>query len=635
MTEPDPALIDLLVEWEDSRAAGTPIPPEKLCLGRPDLLDEFIALARQVERLEPLLALHAGPSISPLPFIPGFEILGVLGQGGMGVVYRARDVRLDQVVAIKKPHGRTAVSRVRFEREVKALGRLRDHPNIVPIYSAGLVGGEPYLVMEYIPGGSLAERKGQFAADPDRAAAFLARVARAVDHAHRAGILHRDLKPSNILIAADGQPRVSDFGVAALLAGEPVAAGEAAGLAPPGGAWPGGVTRTVGVAGTLAYCAPEAFRGPPGRPSPATDVWSLGVILYELLAGRHPFAGVTDDELQAAIVSRDPAAPCRVNPGVPRGLAAVVLRCLAKDPAARYPTAAALADALVAWRQRRRVAQLISRVGSAVLCVAVLIGAAAALLRTPDPEEVHARRGREVAARLGRGEAVPLVEAAGLPPSFRIRLGGGYTRTLEEVDGVFAVAAGRPALVELLADPGIDRYRLSAEVRQDGALGDASVGLYVGHQPVRGPHVDAEVFAHLRFSDLGRQAGQAPGPNGERRSVAALDHLCLVPPVAVGRDWIYHNGPQAFYRPPDPKAQPAPWRELRVAVTPQEIRAWFDREELGDYPLPLAAAWAGALPAVRREFAEAVVPITGRGGLGLYVSGGQASIRNCRIEPLP
>lgn len=219
----DPVLLDLLIEWEERNAAGTPVTPEELCR---DCMERIGDLRQQVERIariDPLLSLSEATVSTALA---GFELHEEIGRGGMGVVYRARDLSLDRVVALKIPFRAAGgvVPRKRFEREVRTLAKLR-HPNIVSVFSAGLAGDTPYLVMEYVPGGSLAERR-EVAGTPVKAAALLAKVARAVDAAHAAGIVHRDLKPSNILLDAQCQPLVSDFGVAALLAGESMTTSE-------------------------------------------------------------------------------------------------------------------------------------------------------------------------------------------------------------------------------------------------------------------------------------------------------------------------------------------------------------------------------------------------------------------------
>jgi serine/threonine protein kinase len=275
----------------------------------------------------------AGPAPFPdqwdQPVIAGFEIQSVLGRGGMGVVYLARDVRLQRPVALKIPRwsgGELDTARARFLREARAAAALC-HRNICPIYDLGESAGVPYLVMALVRGESLARRLREWRPMIPEAVALVRKVALAVEEAHRHGIVHRDLKPANIMIDPHGEPVIMDFGLAHL---------EEAGVL---------LTRTGELLGTPAYMPPEQFEGGPFRASPASDVYSLGVILYELLAGARPFEG---DLLTLAcqVTSCQPPAPSTRHPGLDPRLDAICLRALAKEPTARWPSMQALADAL-------------------------------------------------------------------------------------------------------------------------------------------------------------------------------------------------------------------------------------------------------------------------------------------------
>jgi eukaryotic-like serine/threonine-protein kinase len=259
-------------------------------------------------------------------FVDGLEILGELGRGGMGVVSKARDVRLGRLVALKTIYetqraAPEALERFRFEAQ--AVARL-DHPNIVQIHEVGEHRGRPYVVLEYIAGGSLAERLKENPLAPRQAAELVETLALAVDAVHRAGIIHRDLKPSNILMTADGTPKVSDFGLAKLLDEDSArtASGE--------------------LLGSPCYMAPEQAAGHAKQVGRGTDVYALGVILFEALTGRPPFLGQTRQETLNLILSTDPVPPRRLRPDVPRDLDAICLKCLEKDPRHRYATAADL-----------------------------------------------------------------------------------------------------------------------------------------------------------------------------------------------------------------------------------------------------------------------------------------------------
>jgi hypothetical protein len=627
-------LLDLLVEWEDAKAAGRPVTPEELCRHCPERVGDFLEAVAQITRLDPLLC-EAGGVEAEAPRVPGFALYGEVGQGGMGRVYRARDLALEREVAIKFPHGRdpSAVPRRRFEREARTLAQLR-HPNIVPVHSAGWAGDRPYFVMDYVPGGNLAQHADRFLGDCQSAAQFLEGVARGLDHAHRLGIVHRDLKPSNILIDAAGNPQVSDFGVAAILAGEPVG-GEAGDTPRDAGADKTRVTGTGAVVGTPAYSAPEAFAGDTPL-TPAADVWSLGVILYEVLTGQRPFAGGTDDELRQNTLCGEPPHPTTVRRDVPRPLGTIAMKCLAKDVADRYPSAAAVAEALAGWR-RAVLWRRVRRIAVVALAALVVLGTAAAVWWPPGPDARHAQKVRAIDERLRRGEAVTLIGESGEPLSHRVRLGDGSTRTFLRDDGVFAVAAARPALVELHSDPGIDRFRLSADVRQDGGMGEVAVGLYWGHSHAKHDGRDVHLFGRLQFSDFGLLAALTPEPLDSRlTSRARMGYLCLVTPLSAGSDWNTYDGHGLPYEPPRPNTPPpGPWRPIQIDVTPNLIRGSFEARPVGDRDLDGVQDWLNALPMFRPRLKGLALTASPRGGVGLYVYGCEASFRNVRIEPLP
>ncbi|HEX4607379.1 MAG TPA: serine/threonine-protein kinase, partial [Urbifossiella sp.] len=363
--------------------------PEEVCRHCPELLPEVRARWQRKlacdARLDAMFP--ARPPVPPddappprpdtgLPRIPGYEVQAVLGRGGMGVVYKARHLRLNRPVALKMlPAGAAAgpESRVRFLREAEAAAGLR-HPNIVPVFDTGDQDGHPYFTMEFVEGGSLAGTVAGTTRPPRPAAALVAALADAAHAAHAAGIVHRDLKPGNVLLTADGTPKISDFGLARRVDG-------AADL-----------TRTGTTLGTPSYMAPEQADAGPLAAAPGVDIYALGVILYELLTGRPPFRADTAVEVLRQVTSCDPVPPSRLNRKVPRDLETICLRCLRKEPRLRYATAAALGDDLrrflsgeaIAARPEgrlRRLARKVRRrpglsaaVGLAALCTIVLAG---------------------------------------------------------------------------------------------------------------------------------------------------------------------------------------------------------------------------------------------------------------------
>jgi eukaryotic-like serine/threonine-protein kinase len=264
------------------------------------------------------------------PAVPGYEILGELGRGAMGVVYRARQEHLNRVVALKMilAGGHAGAAEVaRFKTEAEAVARLQ-HPGIVQIYDVGAADGRPFFSLEYCPGGSLAQKLDGTPLPSREAARLVEQLARAVQAAHEAGIVHRDLKPANVLLAADGTPKVTDFGLAKKLDDS------------------AGPTASGAVMGTPSYMAPEQAGGGTKRVGPAADVYALGVILYELVTGRPPFRGETPLDTVLQVLEREPAPPSLLNPKVGRDLETICLKCLEKQPQRRYATAGELADDL-------------------------------------------------------------------------------------------------------------------------------------------------------------------------------------------------------------------------------------------------------------------------------------------------
>lgn len=264
---------------------------------------------------------------TPAPWmrLAGLELHEEIGRGGMGVVYRARQPLLDRVVAVKVlMHAKFArpEERERFHREARTAARLK-HPGIVGIIDVGDDEGVPWFSMEHVVGQSLEQIVREHPMEARLAARCVLRVADAVQHAHENGVLHRDLKPSNILLDEVGHPHVTDFGIARILSGEK------------------GLTRTGQVLGSPSYAAPEQAQG--GDADARTDVYGLGALLYHLLTGRPPFQGPTLDSILIQLREEDPVSPRRLTPSVPRDLETVCLKCLRKDPASRYATAAEVA----------------------------------------------------------------------------------------------------------------------------------------------------------------------------------------------------------------------------------------------------------------------------------------------------
>jgi hypothetical protein len=350
----DDRIDELLSQWQREQARGRDLPAAELCRACPELapelerhvlaLRQMNGLARAAEQTTSARSAESEPGATvaaavTLPSLPGYEVLSKLGEGGMGVVFQARDLTLKRLVAIKQllhpaPSGEGLA---RFHSEAEALARL-DHPHVVKVHAAGERDGRPFFVMEYVEGGGLDRKIDGRPQPPADAARLVMLLARAVHSAHQQGIVHRDLKPANVLMAppadepalntAYGLPKVSDFGLSKTL-------GEDQG-------------RTAGgqLLGTPAYMAPEQASGRPEDVGPATDVYALGAILYQLLTGEVPFHGRSVLETLERVRTQPPRPPRELRPEVPAELEAVCLKCLAKAQADRYPTAQALAEDL-------------------------------------------------------------------------------------------------------------------------------------------------------------------------------------------------------------------------------------------------------------------------------------------------
>jgi tetratricopeptide (TPR) repeat protein/tRNA A-37 threonylcarbamoyl transferase component Bud32 len=397
-------------------------------------------------KMMPLVGAPTEPG--PGPGAPaGYELMAELGRGGMGVVYKARHQRLNRLVALKMILAGTYAGPrdlARLRSEAEAVARLQ-HPNITQIYAIEEHDGQPFLALELVDGVGLHQHLGRERFSFARAAVLAETLARAVHYAHQRGVVHRDLKPSNVLIAADGTPKITDFGLAKLLDTQ------------------SGPTATEGLLGTPNYMAPEQARGRGKEVGPAADIYSLGAILYELLTGRPPFRGGTVLETLDQVRAQEPRAPHRLRRGLPRDLETICLKCLDKEPARRYRRAEDLANDLrrflnhepIAARPTpwwRRVGKWARRRPTAAVLVAaavmLLVGVAAALVWSRLEEAARLdrlRAGVQATDRLGQMALArqdwPLAQAH-------------FATALNQIDTEPALADLRDPVAELHAQAG-------------------------------------------------------------------------------------------------------------------------------------------------------------------------------------
>ncbi len=390
----EPLINELLLRWETARQQGRVVSAAELCAECPHHREELAARIHAITHMEHVLGvIHSDPNrtmaaaesddgeAESYPQIPGYDITRIIDQGGMGVVFEARQLKPPRTVALKMISNAHAGPKItaRFRIEAEAAAKLQ-HPNFVQIFQVDEVKGRPFFSMEYVTGGSLAQLLTLRSLPARQAAELAETLARAVHFAHSHGIVHRDLKPANIMLAADGTPKIADFGLAKRLDDDSAH------------------THTGEILGTPSYMAPEQAEGKKHVIGPATDVYALGAMLYEMLAGRPPFLGSNPLDTLRQVARCEPVPPSRLA-AVPRDLEAICLKCLEKSPSHRYASAQSLADDLRRFLSgqpvtarpigpMRRVGKVLRRHPQAValiLLASVFLGYIAAQFRTNNP----------------------------------------------------------------------------------------------------------------------------------------------------------------------------------------------------------------------------------------------------------
>ena len=591
----NPDVFTLLEEMLESGRTA-----EEVCRDCPELLSEVRQRWRAFRLVDGSLAEFfpdpetppAAKAVAPLPDpadlpqVPGYRVEALLGRGGMGVVYRARHLRLNRAVALKMllagPCARPEELE-RFLRESQALAGL-GHPNFVQVYDIGDVEGRPFFTMELVEGGNLADQTQGVPQPAHRSGALVATLAEAIHAAHQSGIVHRDLKPANIMLTRDGTPKVTDFGLARRFA-----EGD------------GELTLSGVPVGTPSYMAPEQARGKRQAIGPATDVYALGAILYELLTGRPPFRAESTAATLQQVLTDEPVSPTRLNPQVPRDLTTICLKCLSKETGRRYASAAALAEDL------RRF----------------LRGETITARRAGAPERLArwARRSPAAAALLAITlfVATALLGAGGLLIGRQIRTAGAVEMDLREADRLQVHSAFHQAGARLeqahsrLGDGGpfwlypvVEAARRDHQflVRLEGirlnrstlAEGQHSHRAILRFNQGRADRAYADAF---RIHGLGEPPDDSEGTAARVRASKWAAHI-----VAALDDWTVcavDQARQAWLLDVARRADPDPWRD-RV----RDPAAWRDGKALAELaraaplaeqPLPLLLALGERLSA--------------------------------------
>lgn len=533
-----------------------------------------------------------------------YELIEEIARGGMGVVYAARHESGQRIALKVMREARDRIPRVaeRFRREAEAMAQIR-HPNIVQIHQLGQHGEQLFLVMDFVQGGTLGDHLKRFLADRLLTVRTLIKVARAVHHAHQLGILHRDLKPSNVLLDEQDEPKVTDFGLAKIPASAPE------------------LSRDGELIGTPAYMSPEQAAGHNEQIGPATDVWGLGVILYELLTGLRPFPGGDQTRMLFAIQTARPLPPRQIRPLLEPTLERIILRCLEKNPARRYPSAAALADDLeryergepVPWlaSRKRRFWQMVASFALFVTAIALTLTCISLRGHTSPADQAAAA----LQAKWQRGEKVVLLGDGNLPAWHRWPLGRPQTVSLQPL----TFDAYSPCLLELVPSIPGPRYRIGIE-EQLGSRDEGDSGLYFAHHE----GTTAEGRIHFLCTVLHRTL------NRSQRLTFQVFRYHESDRSSVNS---FHSGVLWDYPLPDSLASASDWQDFGIERTEEQIGIFWKDQRIGNVP------WC-AVVEMTNHLARMAPPVAAPARFspflpaGVYVRRGNGVFRNFHVEPV-
>lgn len=589
-----------------------------------------------------------------------YRLVELIGEGGMGSVYRAETLLFDRPVAlktVKDRFGQTGNRIARFRSEGAALARLA-HPNIVRLFHFDEHDGWPFYTMELVEGGSLAARVRNAPLDFVQSARLASTIARALDYAHGQNVIHRDLKPQNVLLDRIGNPKVTDFGLARLLDADD------------------SFTATGTVLGTPSYMAPEQTGDRSAEIGTRTDVYALGAILYTCLTQVPPFQDPDPLTTLAKVRTEEVVRPSVLRKGIPADLEAVCLKCLEKKPSNRYASAAELGDDLERWLAgeptrarpasfaRRGHRWLRRRIGSVATAVTVGTLVAVAALgwssrsAVPESARLPQERGDDRTLVELRSDfadpsrPITLVAEAGCPVWYRPIIGGDSAKLRVSDDGCFTVSTAGEVVLELLPDSDTDRYRIRAQVRHERAEHHGFAGIYAARRPYSLGENTVHTFCELAYNDV-KRPGPAPihinvqrGTAQSTREVVSdgTPHLFFrllgepgrLPHVRTRCDW---NG-KAF---PPSGEESGTWRDLELEVSPERaFGTWSGQPPIAASATDIARQLFWCTINLRKNPATQHPSLDGfepkyapRGGLGLCVSHGSASFRRVELIRLP
>ncbi len=627
------------------------------------------------------------PRNDRLPEIPGFRVVRRISGGGMGDVYEVIHLELQEPLALKmiRIDKVNSTFLVRFEREAKAMRNLH-HSNIARFYDFGRVDGCPYITMHFIRGATLRDHLHEYQADIPKAVALLLKIADAVQYVHDKGYIHRDLKPSNILLDESGEPILCDFGLVKNHSEESILPASTitdlpdseSGALPTPDASTGAtvthgplsrkarelaLTNTGDFCGTYSYSSPEQSRGAISQIGPKTDIWALGVILYEMITGQRPFSVSDTAELLRSIRENPATKPSEWNPQVDARLDQIVLKCLEKAPDERHPSAGAFADELRQWLHPSSIAEALPpkprRLWIRWLSLSLTAAGIALVLALNwfpgTPSSVGDNRfdfPSWARAELAAGKSIELLDDQGKPAWDFPIIAGRNSSKIDRLNDQWTIHTTNVALLQLLDDPGIEAFILRAEIHANSLASIPKAGLYVAHSRIDDPtgiwNFQLEAFYEEDLGNFlalpaGDPAGKSAGPQLKVKhyrpdKIERIDGsdgkgVVRLRGFEESLDLSSRQELKTWNFREDKPTPNGPWRTMEMKVLESSFTIQWDNRRTYSLPLPIPDQMLAHL-AVPLQGQPGLPPkFKARGGLGIVVEGGSASFR--RIELIP